>query len=217
VVFACKVSTNLDQVIALEVVLPNGGQVEVGDTLLPSARALNGHGDTITTDIFWVTLDTTIITVLDSTTGATLGDLIGQGRLEARVGLLTSNPQTVTVITHLDSVLPAAPVLTRDTIILSQADTISDSLRVQLFASPALAVGRRVVFSATTFPASDPLVTLVPRDTIFSSGTGLAATQVRRPAGGTLPDSVVVSATVQRPDGTPIPGSPVIFVVEFRP
>ena len=170
-VFACKVSTNLDQVIALEVVLPNGGQVEVGDTLLPSARALNGHGDTITTDIFWVTLDTTIITVLDSTTGATLGDLIGQGRLEARAGLLTSNPQTVTVITHLDSVLPAAPVLTRDTIILSQADTISDSLRVQLFASPALAVGRRVAFSATTFPASDPLVTLVPRDTIFSSGT----------------------------------------------
>ena len=214
-VFACKVSTNLDQVIALEVVLPNGGQVEVGDTLLPSGRALNGHGDTITTDIFWVTLDTTIITVLDSTTGATLGDLIGQGRLEARVGLLTSNPQTVTVITHLDSVQPAAPVLTRDTI--AQPDTISDSLRVQLFASPALAVGRRVVFSATTFPASDPLVTLVPRDTIFSSGTGLAATQVRRPAGGTLPDSVVVSATVQRPDGTPIPGSPVIFVVGFRP
>jgi len=217
VVFACKVSTNLDQVVALEVVLPNGGQVEVGDTLMPSARALNGHGDTITTGIFWATLDTTIITVLDSTTGATLGGSIGQGRLEARVGLLTSNPQTVTVITHLDSVQPAAPVLTRDTIILSQADTISDSLRVQLFATPALAVGRRVVFSATTFPASDPLVTLVPRDTIFSSGTGLAAAQVRRPAGGTLPDSVVVSATVQRPDGTPIPGSPVTFVVEFRP
>ena len=214
-VFACKVSTNLDQVVALEIVLPNGGQLEVGDTLLPSARALNGHGDTITTDIFWVALDTTIITVLDSTTGATLGDLIGQGRLQARVGLLTSNPQTVTVITHLDSVTALPPTL--DTITVSQPDTISDSLRVQLFATPAVAVGRRVVFSATTFPASDPLVTLVPKDTIFSSGTGLAATQVRRPAGGTLPDSVVVSATVQRPDGTPIPGSPVTFVVEFRP
>jgi len=215
VVFACKVSTNLDQVVALEIVLPNGGQLEVGDTLLPSARALNGHGDTITTDIFWVALDTTIITVLDSTTGATLGDLIGQGRLQARVGLLTSNPQTVTVITHLDSVTALPPTL--DTITVSQPDTISDSLRVQLFATPAVAVGRRVVFSATTFPAGDPLVTLVPRDTIFSSGTGLAAIQVRRPAGGTLPDSVVVSATVQRPDGTPIPGSPRTFVVEFRP
>ena len=215
--FACKVSTNLDQVVALEIVLPNGGQVEVGDTLLPRARALNGHGDTITTNIFWVALDTTIITVLDSTTGATLGDAIGQGRLQARVGLLTSNPQTVSVVTHLDSVQAAAPVLTRDTIIISQPDSISDSLRVQLFATPAVPVGRRVVFSATTFPASDPLVTLVPKDTIFSSGTGLAATQVRRPAGGTLPDSVVVSATVQRPDGTPIPGSPVTFVVEFRP
>jgi len=215
VVFACKVSTNLDQVVALEIVLPNGGQLEVGDTLLPSARALNGHGDTITTNIFWVALDTTIITVLDSTTGATLGDLIGQGRLQARVGLLTSNPQTVTVITHLDSVTALPPTL--DTITVSQPDTISDSLRVQLFATPAVAVGRRVVFSATTFPASDPLVTLVPRDTIFSSGTGLAAIQVRRPAGGTLPDSVVVSATVQRPDGTPIPGSPRTFVVEFRP
>src|SRR5204862_6126737 len=135
------------------------------------------------TGIWWRSLGRTISTLRYSTTGAALGELIGQGRLEARAGRLTSNPQTVTVITHLDSVLPAAPVLTRDIIILSQADTISDSLRVQLFASPALAVGRRVVFSATTFPASDPLVTLVPRDTIFSSGTGLAATQVRRHAG----------------------------------
>ena len=215
-VFACKVSTNLDQVVALEVVLPNGGQLEVGDTLLPSARALNGRGDTITTNIFWVTLDTTSLTVLDSTTGATLGDTIGQGRLEARVGLLTSNPQTISVITHLDSV-EAATLVTRDTIIISQPDTISDSLRVQLFATPVVAAGRKVVFSATTFPASDPLVTLVPRDTISSSFTGLAATQVRRPAGGTLPDSVVVSATVQRPDGRPIPGSPVTFVVVFQP
>src|SRR5437899_10495881 len=56
VVFACKVSTNLDQVVALEVVLPNGGQVGVGDTLLPSGPAPNGHGDTITTVSLCATL-----------------------------------------------------------------------------------------------------------------------------------------------------------------
>ncbi|HEV2670414.1 MAG TPA: hypothetical protein VGU74_04935 [Gemmatimonadales bacterium] len=212
-------STNLDQVVALEIVLPNGGQLEVGDTLLPSARALNGHGDTVTSTIFWAALDTAIITVLDSTTGATLGETIGIGRLQARVGLLISNPQTVTVITHLDSVTANPPTIapTRDTITVSQPDTISDSLQVQLYATPAIAAGRRVVFSATTFPASSPFVTLVPRDTIFSSGTGLAAVQVKIVAGGPVPDSVVVTATVQRPDGTPIPGSPVTFVVEVHP
>ena len=213
-VVACKVSTNLDQVVALEVILPDSGRLEVGDTLLPRARALNGHGDSVTAGIFWVALDTNI-TVLDSTTGATIGTSIGLGRLQAIVGLLRSNPQNVTVITHLDSVQALGPTV--DTVTVSQPDSLSDSLQVQLFATPAVADRRRVVYSATTFPASGPLITFVPNDTVLSNLSGVAAAQLRLVAGGTLPDSVVVAATVTRPDGTPIAGSPVTFVVEFRP
>ncbi|HWC72906.1 MAG TPA: hypothetical protein VG454_03140 [Gemmatimonadales bacterium] len=210
----CKVSTNLDQVVALEVVLPDGGQLEIGDTLFPRARALNGHGDTVTSNIFWEALDTAVIAVLDSSTGATLGKAIGSGRVEALVGLLRSNPQAITVIPHLDSVLALGP--TRDTVSIA-ADSLSDSLGVQLFSSPPPASNRRVVFAATTFPAGAPLVTFVPKDTLFSSFSGVAAVRLRLTAGNSPPDSVVVTATVQRPDGTPIPGSPVTFVVEYRP
>jgi hypothetical protein len=32
-----------------------------------------------------------------------------------------------------------------------------------------------------------------------------------------LPDSVVVTASAHRAVGTPVPGSPVTFVVRFRP
>ncbi|HKA59463.1 MAG TPA: hypothetical protein VKD28_12675 [Gemmatimonadales bacterium] len=211
---ACKVSTNLDQVIALDIGLPYGGQVEVGDTLVPTARALNGHGDSVGAEIVWVALDTSAIRLIDTATGAVEGKALGSDSLQAQVDLLRSNPIRVTVIAHLDSVLALGPTL--DTVIVS-ADSLSDSLSVQLFASPSAAIGRRVIFTATTFPASGPLFTFVPNDTVSSSGTGIAATRLRLDSGSSLPDSIVVLANVSRPDGTPILGSPVKFLVAFLP
>ncbi|HJS43505.1 MAG TPA: hypothetical protein VJ755_08525 [Gemmatimonadales bacterium] len=207
-------STNLDQVIALDIGLPYGGQVEVGDTLVPTARALNGHGDSVGADIVWVALDTTAIRLIDTTTGATEGKAVGSGDLQALVELLRSNPIRVTVVAHLDSVLPLGPTL--DTVIVA-ADSLSDSLRVQLFATPSAAVGRRVIFTATAFPASGPLFTFVPNDTVLSNGTGVAATRVRLDPASSLPDSIIVLASVSRPDGTPILYSPVKFVVKYLP
>jgi hypothetical protein len=90
---ACnKLGTDLDQVVALEIILPDSGKITVGDTLFPLARALDGRGDTVTAAILWAALDTAIITVLDSTTGATYGKAPGTGRLQARIGGLRSNP-----------------------------------------------------------------------------------------------------------------------------
>jgi hypothetical protein len=95
-VLACgKVATNVDQVIAIDVVLPDS--IRVADTLLPSARALNGRGDSVAAEIFWSSLDTAIIAVLDSATGETLGRAVGTGRVQARTGALRSNPQSVIV------------------------------------------------------------------------------------------------------------------------
>ena len=95
---ACgKLGTDLDQVVALEVVLPDSGRIILGDTLHPLARALNGRGDSVAAPIFWSALDTAIIAVLDSGTGATLGKAVGTGRLQARTGALRSNPQSVIV------------------------------------------------------------------------------------------------------------------------
>ena len=94
---ACaKLGTNLDDVVAIEIVLPED-TITIGDTLLPRARALNGRGDSVAAQIFWVSIDTAIIAVLDSTTGQSLGKAQGTGRLQARTGALRSNPRGVIV------------------------------------------------------------------------------------------------------------------------
>lgn len=92
----CKLGTDLDSIVAIEVLLPDSGRVAVGDTLVPRARALNGRGDSVAAPIRWNALDTAIISV-DSLSGATVGKAVGSGRLQARVAALRSNPQTVIV------------------------------------------------------------------------------------------------------------------------
>jgi len=93
---ACgKLGTNLEEVVALEVVLPD--TIVVGDTFVARGRALNGRGDSVAAQVFWSSLDTAIIVVLDSAAGDTYGRAAGSGRMQARVGALRSNEQRVIV------------------------------------------------------------------------------------------------------------------------
>jgi hypothetical protein len=213
--------TDLDAVIALQTFLPDSGAVLMGDTLRPRARALNGRGDSVAATVIWAALDTAIAAVVDSSTGATLGKQHGTGRIQARVGNLRSTPLTVRVQTPVDSI-KAASANVRDTVHFAAGDSLSDTLAVNVFATPADAanqVGRRVRYAATIYPAGATAVTLVPRDTALTvaGGTsGVAVAQVRlRP--GTAPDSAVVTAVALGAGGVPVPGTPVTFVVEFRP
>jgi len=212
--------TDLNAIIALQVFVPDSGAVEIGDTLHPRARALNGHGDSVAAAIVWSSLDTALVAVVDSTTGATLGKNQGVGRIQARVGNLRSNPLSIRVQTPADSIRPGTIV--RDTVHFAAADSLSDSLVARVFATPADAanlIGRRVAYSAATYPGGATGVTFQPRDlalTMASGAVGLAVAQVRmRP--GPPPDSVIVTAVALRADGMAVPGSPVTYVVEFRP
>lgn len=205
--------------IAIEVTLPDSGIVEVGDTLLPRARALNGRGDSVAAPLAWASLDPAIVTVVDSAAGATLGVSAGNGRIQARVGNLRSNPITVTVQPPADTA--RAEGVTRDTVVVSgpPPDSLSDSLRVRVAATPSTPlnlVRRLVTFDMGTYPAGASGATLVPNDTVRTTTQGIAVVQVRL-LGGPRPDSVVVTARAQRANGTPVPGSPITFVVEFRP
>lgn len=208
--------TDLDAVIALQVFLPDSGAVELGDTLQPRARALNGRGDSVSATIIWGALDTTLVTVVDSTTGATLGKALGAGRIQARVGSLRSNPLSVRVQSPADSVRIVGAG--RDTVETLVGDSLSDSLVVRLFSQPDNPVnkpGRRVAYAATIYPSTGTTVTFQPGDTVLTGTGGTAFARLRLTSG--LPDSVVVTATARRADGQPVPGSPVTFVVEFRP
>lgn len=205
--------------MAIEVILPDSARVEFMDTFRPRARALNAIGDSVAAEIYWSSLDTALLRVLDSATGVSLADSVGTARLQARVGGLRSNPHAVAVLAKLDSLAAGGP--TRDTVFVTPvtpdtlSDSLSDSLVVQALAFGGVATGRRVVYAAATYPPIGPDVTLLPNDTVLTTSSGVAVAQVRLRAGA-VPDSVVVSVTMQRLNGTHIRGSPVIFVVEFR-
>jgi len=216
---ACRLKTDPDQAVAVEVILPDSGRVEITDTYRPRGRALNGVGDSVAAQLYWSSLDTAFIAVLDSATGVSLAKAVGSGRLQARVGALPSNPQSVSVLAKLDSL--RAGSATRHTVFVTPvppntlADSLSDSLTVQAFAHPSDPVNRRVVYVATTYPSSDSTVTLLPSDSVLTNSAGVAVARVKLRK-GPAPDSVVVTATMKRLDGTVIPDS-VTFVVEFRP
>jgi len=196
------------------VFFPDSGRLEVGDTLHPEARALNGRGDTVPAQVYWTSLDTGIVTVVDSATGATFAKAIGIGRLQARFGGLRSNPQNVFVLVPLDSASAAGPI--RDTITVSAPDSLSDSLVVKAWTGTSGAAGRPVVYAAAIYPPGATTVTFVPKAATPTDAGGIAVARLRFGA-GPLPDSVVVTAAVRRPNGNDVPGSPVTFVVEFRP
>lgn len=195
-------------------IFPDSGRLEIGDTLHPYARALNGHGDSVAAQVYWTSLDTAIVTVVDSGTGVTFGKAVGTGRLQARFAALRSNPENVFVFARLDSASTAGPI--RDTVTVSAPDSLSDSLAVKAWAGTSGAPGRPVAYTLAIYPAGATTVTFVPKATVQTDAGGIAAVRLRLTQ-GPVPDSVVVSAAVRRPHGTDVPGSPRLFVVEFRP
>jgi len=211
--------TGLDQIVALEIRFAGPATVEQGDTIQPHARALNGRGDSVAAIITWAALDTLIVQVVDTNTGATLGKKAGSGRIQARVGSLRSNPVAVVVNADADTLFAAGPV--RDTVTAStSADSLSDSLKVQLQdlpagGSPVNLTNRPVTFQIT-YPIGGAGFTLEPQDSLLTGTGGVAAVRVRL-LSRTLPDSAVVTASAFRANGQPVPGSVVTFVVEFVP
>ncbi|MGH7731730.1 MAG: hypothetical protein ACRENJ_10840 [Candidatus Eiseniibacteriota bacterium] len=216
-----RLGTDLDVIVALEVSLPDSGIVEETATIVPRARALNGRGDSVAATITWAALDTAFVAVVDTETGATLGKRPGTGRIQARVGNLRTNPLAITVREIADTAFAEGD--TRDTVTVSAGpDSLSDSLRVRLRALVTLSGTAQdvrshpVSFGMTTYPAAAANLRLVPSAAGRTNTQGLAVVQVRLTA-EPLPDSVVVAATAQHANGTPVPGSPITFVVEFRP
>ncbi|HYL20343.1 MAG TPA: hypothetical protein VEU74_01180 [Gemmatimonadales bacterium] len=219
--------------IAIEIIAPDS--LEELDTLKPRARALDGHFDSVTATFDWSTLDTAILTVLDSSTGRTVVNhpSTTPGTLLARTGSTFSNPLQIRTLAAADTVSATPTTHVADTVHLS-VDSLSDSLAVLIADTIESASGGdsltvplagRPVAYAITYPASagsvtlvtsDTAHTLVIADTVASGTAGVASVKVRLIA-GPVPDSVLVTASVHRAVGTAVPGSPVTFVVRFEP
>jgi hypothetical protein len=223
-----KLGTDLTQVIALSVVVDS--TVEATDTLRAHAVAFTAGGDSVTAPIVWASLDTALLGVVDSTTGVFVGRAAGIARVQARTGSLRSNPIALRVTAAADTV--AATTATADTVVVSTPDSLSDSLALVVedtVTNPAPTAvplaNRPVAFAIASAPAG-ATVTLVTNDTthaitavdtVRTSAAGIAGVRVRYLGGGTLPDSVVVTASARRAVGTVVPGSPITFVVRLAP
>lgn len=192
--------------------------MELGDTLVPSARALDGRGDSVAATIYWRAIDTAIVTVLDSTTGATIGKAVGAGAMQARTGNLHSNPIAITVLAAPDTVFATGP--TRDSVSISaKVDSLSDTLNVEVADTNGGITtglsGRKVAFQIT-YPTDTTAFTLIPGDTVLTNANGIAPLRIKL-KNRALPDSVVLSATARHVRGAAIPGSPITFTVIFGP
>ena len=224
---------DLSRVIAIEVSAPDS--LEEYDTLTPRARVLDGHGDSVAATVVWAAGDTApILIVLDTLTGRTVANRLGQtGHLVAltRSQGITSNAIAIRTLAAADTLF--ATGATVDTVALS-ADSVSDSLKVEVADtiksssggdSLTVALAGRPVVYVITYPATSGPVTLVTNDsthglvttdTVATGTSGIAFVQVRL-LGAPVPDSVVVAAIARRVVGDTVPGSPVTFVVRFRP
>ena len=217
--------------IAIEVSAPDS--LEELDTLVPRARALDGHFDSVAATFAWATLDTAILTVLDSTTGRTVVNHPGStpGRLLARTGQTFSNPVLIRALAAADTIYATPRVADTvhllvdslsDSLAVLIADTIEsasggDSLTVPLAGRPvAYAITYPTAAGPVTLVTSDTARTLVTADTVASGTAGVASVKLRLIA-GPVPDSVVVTASARRAVGTAVPGSPATFVVRFEP
>jgi len=206
----------LNQIVAIEVSLPYGGNVERDDTIRPSSRALDGRGDSVAATVYWTSLDSAHVTVLDSTTGATLGKAVGAGQIQARVGNLPSNPIAITVVAAPDTAFAVGP--TRDSVSIG-SDSLSDTLKVAVAdtnGGGTTAIPNWKVAFQITYPTDPTAFTLLPGDTVLTNATGIAALRVKL-KNRALPDSVVLTATARHVRGAAIAGSPITFTVIFAP
>lgn len=192
--------------------------MDFGDTLVATALALNGRGDSVGAPIRWADLDT--IVHVDSLTGAVVARLTGTGQIQARTGTLRSNPQPITVFLRADTAFADSTPPTDSISLAGNPDSLSDSLRirVQTFdttGAPTALSGRKVVWTLL-YPPDTNSFKFVPGATVSTDLNGLGVVRVKLHQ-RTLPDSAVVQATVTRFNGATVKGMPATFVVRFYP
>lgn len=208
-------------VVALEVKVPSRLELEVGDTIQLSARALDRNGDSVAADITWLSPDTTVGVV--ATTGQVTGRFGGPliGRVQAAEGTLVSDFLTFTVLAHADSLaLPTGAAVT-----VPAGTTASPPLDVKLLGAPDAEMGgHRIIFTLTSPVFADPATrtmqfpngALTDTVTTGADGAPVAPVTLNSVTGLTPPATATVEVTAFRPSGAPVPGSGQTFTVTFQ-
>ena len=206
-----------DGVVLLEVELPTPAVVETSDTLPLTARALDADGNEVQVPVFWRTPDATLD--LDTTGFVSTALTSGTGRVQARVGTLTSQLVSLTIRPRSDTVVVAEP----DTLDVAATDTASAGLgaRVESFNPVGGIAGTTLVYQVVdSAPGPAQAVRFASGGQLFRAATGAdggpaAPVTLRRVPGRVQPAAVRVRVDAFRPSGTVVPGSGQEFLVRF--
>jgi hypothetical protein len=202
-------------VVALEITTPTTTELEVGQSLPLTARALNKDGEPVTAEITWQAPDTTL--TVDPATGVITGVFPGVGRVQAFAGLLASSLMQFTVTARVDTLIVTDSVFT----VPAGANSPPLVTQLQSFTPPGPVADRPVVYAITSPPVvGTPTVELpgnVQTDTLPTGTDGaVSSVTLNRVLTVAQPDTAIVEVRAFRPDGSLVPGSGQRFIVLFQ-
>lgn len=216
----CSGLTGEGGVAGLEIEVPRPPEVEVGQTITLTARALDESGNIVDVPVTWRTPDTTIVVSSDGqVTGRTGGTT---GRVQAQVGALASDFVTFVVRPRPDTL-----VLSPDSVLTVAAGTPASAALVATLRSFApdqpLADGT-IVYTVTSPEFADPAVRTIELNggvlslaaVTGSDGAPSTPVTLARVAGQTAPATAVVVVSAVTATGAAVPGSGQRFRVQFQ-
>ncbi|HEX5385240.1 MAG TPA: hypothetical protein VFW66_00920 [Gemmatimonadales bacterium] len=208
-------------IAGLEVQVPDPPAVEVGQTIVLHAHALDQNGDSVAAPITWASPDAGVSLTSDGhLTGVTGGV---QARVQARTDSIFSDFITFTVNFRPDTL-----ALTGDSMLTVAAGiTTSAPLAAAIFArAPALQplTAETIHYQVTSPAFADPAQRTVELSGgvlsldahTGSDGAPTPAVTLNRVSGRTAPASAVVMVSATTATGSTVPGSGQRFVVTFQ-
>jgi hypothetical protein len=204
-------------VVQLEIRVPAVSTLEVGETLLFSATALDRDGNPVSTPVTWLSSDP--ITLDVTAAGLATGVGVGAAQVQAFAGSLASERVGLTVITRADTlVLVGDSVVTVPLGVTASAPLV---VRLQAFSDATPLPNRPIVYTVTSPPdvgtRSVELPGAVLIDTVLSGSNGInESVTLNRVSGIPSPDTAIVQVRSYRSSGVDVPGSGQRFIVLFQ-
>ena len=202
-------------VVGLEIRDPETTDIEVGQSLQLTARALDKNGEPVAAEITWRAPDPTL--TVDPATGIITGVSAGPGRVQAFAGQLASNLMQFTVAPRADTLIVTDSVFT----VAPGANSPPLVTQLQSFSPAGPVAGRPVAYAITSPPVvGAPTVELpgnVQTDTLPTGTDGaVSSVTLNRVLSVAQPDTAIVTVSAFRPDGSLVPGSGQRFIVLFQ-
>jgi hypothetical protein len=202
-------------VVGLEINDPPKTELEVGETMALTARALDKDGNTIPAAVTWRAADATL--TVDPVTGVITGVSPGTGRVQAFADLLGSSVLTFNVLARADTLIVTDSVFT----VAPLANSPPLVAQLQSFSPAGPVAGRPVAYAITSPPVvGAPTVVLpgdVQADTLLTGTDGaVSSVTLNRVPTVAQPDTAIVTVSAFRPDGSLVPGSGQRFIVLFQ-